>query len=61
VYGLDAYGEVMGLFASAERYLNRTWSASADGYVDEVDSALQKAQEQFIATLARLQSVKQQA
>ena len=23
-------------FASGERYLNRAWSAAADGYVDEV-------------------------
>jgi hypothetical protein len=46
-YGLAAYGEVMSSFAAGERYLNRVWSASADGYIDEVNAYLDKAQEQF--------------
>lgn len=46
-YGLAAYGEVMSSFAAGERYLNRVWSASADGYIDEVNTYLDRAQEQF--------------
>jgi hypothetical protein len=47
VYGLEAYADVMMHFAAGERYLNRVWSASADGYVDEVHTYLQQAEEQF--------------
>jgi len=50
-YGLAAYGEVMSSFAAGERYLNRVWSASADGYIDEVNTYLDKAQEQFSESL----------
>jgi len=46
-YGLAAYGEIMSSFAAGERYLNRVWSASADGYIDEVNAYLDRAQEQF--------------
>jgi hypothetical protein len=53
-YGLAAYGEVMTTFAAAERYLNRVWSASADGYIDEVNEYLQKARDQFAESLATL-------
>jgi hypothetical protein len=35
-FGTKAFSEVMTEFASGERYLNRAWSAAADGYVDEV-------------------------
>ena len=42
-FGLTVYADVMTEFASAERYLNRSWSAAADGYVDEVASSLQRA------------------
>ena len=51
-YGLAAYGEIMGSFAAGERYLNRVWSASADGYIDEVNEYLQKAKDQFADSLA---------
>ena len=36
LYGLQPYAEVMTRFAGSERMLNRAWSASADGYIDEV-------------------------
>ena len=51
-YGLAAYGEVMGSFAAGERYLNRVWSASADGYIDEVNEYIEKAKDQFAESLA---------
>lgn len=47
-YGLAAYGEIMSSFAAGERYLNRVWSASADGYIDEVNEYIEKALEQFV-------------
>ena len=42
VYRLQAYADVMSHFAAGERYLNRVWSASADGYVDEVRTYLEE-------------------
>ncbi len=46
-YGLNGFASVMGPYAGGERYLNRVWSASADGYVDEVTEYLGRALEQF--------------
>jgi hypothetical protein len=57
-YGLAAYGEVMSTFAAGERYLNRVWSASADGYIDEVNAYLEKAREQFVESLAKIHQLK---
>lgn len=34
--GMQSYAGIMSPFANGERLLNRAWSASADGYVDEV-------------------------
>lgn len=42
-FGMKVYADVMTEFASAERYVNRSWSAAADGYVDEVASSLNRA------------------
>ncbi|MCX4241054.1 hypothetical protein [Paraliomyxa miuraensis] len=42
-FGLAVYGEVMTRFAAAERLVNRTWSASADGYIDEVRTCVAQA------------------
>lgn len=57
VYGLSAYADVMSCFAAGERYLNRVWSASADGYIDEVNAYLVKAQEQFVDSLSRIKKL----
>lgn len=59
VHGLATYGEVMSYFAAGERYLNRVWSASADGYVDEVLIYLDKAQAQFVEALDKVHQLKQ--
>jgi len=56
-YGLAAYGEVMSSFAAGERYLNRVWSASADGYIDEVNAYLDKAKEQFCGSLVKIRDL----
>jgi hypothetical protein len=58
IYGLAAYADVMSCFAAGERYLNRVWSASADGYVDEVYAYLDKAQEQFTESLHKIKNLK---
>jgi hypothetical protein len=57
VHGLHAYADVMSYFAAAERYLNRVWSASADGYVDEMHMYLERARTQFADTLNRLKQL----
>jgi hypothetical protein len=46
-YGIQAYADVMSHFAAGDRYLNRVWCASADGYIDEVNENLEKSLEQF--------------
>jgi hypothetical protein len=58
VYGLAAYADIMSYFASGERYLNRVWSASADGYIDEVAAYLDKAKMQFSQALDKLRNQK---
>ncbi len=47
VFGMQNYADVMSNFAAGERYINRVWSASTDGYVDEVRMYLERAREQF--------------
>lgn len=47
IFGLQGYADVMSAFAAGERYINRVWSASTDGYVDEVLSYLDRATGQF--------------
>ncbi|QKK02016.1 MAG: hypothetical protein HND55_04685 [Pseudomonadota bacterium] len=46
-FGLQAYADIMSAFAAGERYINRVWTASADGYIDEVLAYLDKAHRQF--------------
>lgn len=47
LYGLQTYADIMSNFATGERYINRVWSASADGYDAEAKSYLGRAVEQF--------------
>lgn len=47
VFGMQHYADVMSNFAAGERYINRVWSASTDGYVDEVRQYLERARAQF--------------
>ena len=57
VHGLQAYADVMNAFSAGERYLNRVWSASADGYVDEVELYVGKAAEQFEEAVAKARAL----
>lgn len=47
LFGMRAYGEVMSAFAAGERYINRIWSASADGYEEEARAYIEHAHVQF--------------
>jgi hypothetical protein len=47
VFGMQKYADVMSAFAAGERYINRVWSASTDGYRDEVHAYLVRARDQF--------------
>ena len=47
LYGLQTYADIMSEFAAGERYINRVWSSSADGYDGEAETYLARAAEQF--------------
>jgi hypothetical protein len=53
-FGLQDYAGIMTNFALAERTINRMWSASADGYVDEVDVCLDRAVAHLETAIERL-------
>jgi hypothetical protein len=58
VFGMQNYADVMSNFAAGERYINRIWSASTDGYVDEVNLYLDKALAQFTEALEHFSGLK---
>lgn len=47
LFGLQIYADIMSEFAAGERYINRVWSSSADGYDAEAATYLDRAAEQF--------------
>lgn len=47
LFGLQTYANLMSNFAAGERYINRVWSASADGYDAEARNYLLRAGDQF--------------
>ena len=47
LFGLQTYADIMSHFAAGERYINRVWSSSADGYDLEAERYLGKAEERF--------------
>ncbi len=47
LFGLQTYADIMTHFAAGERYVNRVWSSSADGYDMEAARYLGRAEEQF--------------
>lgn len=60
-FGLQSYADVMNHFAAGQRYLNRVWSASADGYIDEVNTYIEKARDQFILARQKIFDIKKKA
>jgi hypothetical protein len=57
LHGLQNYAEIMSSFATGERYLNRVWSSSADGYIDEVALFMPQVQAQFTECLTKLKKL----
>lgn len=57
-FSLQAYADVMSPFATGERHLNRVWSASTDGYIDEAHTYIGLAREQFADALRVLREVR---
>lgn len=54
LFGLQTYADIMSSFAAGERYINRVWSASADGYDGEASTYLTKAASQFADAQSQL-------
>jgi len=54
LYGLQTYADIMSEFAAGERYINRVWTSSADGYDGEADRYLGRAAQQFKDAQAQL-------
>ena len=54
LFGLQTYADIMSSFAAGERYINRVWSASADGYIDEAAAYLKKAGAMFVDAQTQL-------
>jgi len=46
-YSMQDYANLMNHFAAGERSINRVWSASVDGYIDEVQDYIAKAAVHF--------------
>jgi hypothetical protein len=58
-YSLPDYAAVMSPFAAGDRHLNRVWSCSVDGYVDEAHAYIARSGEQFRAAREKLVSLRQ--
>ncbi len=56
-FGVQAYADLMSHFAAGERYLNRVWCCSVDGYIDECHTFLEKAEEQFQTVATHLEEL----
>ncbi len=61
LFGLQTYADIMSSFAAGERYINRVWSSSADGYDEEAATYLKKAKVQFADAQEQLQAAVQGA
>lgn len=57
LFSLQTYADIMSEFAAGERYVNRVWSASADGYNHEARTYLKKAVIQFREASQQLAAV----
>jgi hypothetical protein len=56
LFNLQTYADIMSEFAAGERYVNRVWSASTDGYDGEARAYLQKAVAQFREAARQLET-----
>jgi len=53
-YGVLSFSNIMSHFAAAERLLNRAWSASVDGYINEVIGSIEASKSEFKLCLESL-------
>lgn len=53
-YGNNIYAQVMTEFATGERYMNRAWSAAADGYIEEVENCVTLSAQFYSAAVRAL-------
>ena len=60
LFGLQEYAELMNHFALSERNINRAWSASADGYIDEVSTCMARAEASMREAQSLLQTYEAQ-
>jgi hypothetical protein len=60
-FSLQAYADVMSPFAAGERHLNRVWSASTDGYIDEAHTYISLARQEFEHALEVFRGMKTEA
>jgi len=58
-FDMKTYADVMTEFASAERYINRSWSAAADGYIDEINRCIEIAHQHLEEAKRLLQSAEE--
>ena len=58
-FGLTIYADIMTNFAAGERYVNRAWSAAADGYVDEAAHCIEHANTLLTGALSELDQAEQ--
>jgi hypothetical protein len=61
VFGMQQFADVMSSFAAGERYINRIWSASTDGYEDEVRKFISRARDQFTEAVALFRRLRAEA
>ncbi len=61
LFGMQTYANIMSEFAAGERYVNRVWSASADGYDKEASDYLERAIQQFRDANEQLQQAERAA
>lgn len=60
-HGMASFAELMSDFAMSERYINRAWSAAADGYLDEVRACLEIAADKLAHLKVRFGEITQSA
>jgi hypothetical protein len=56
LFNLQTYADIMSEFAAGERYVNRVWSAAADGYNHEARTYLGKAMARFNGASTQLRT-----
>lgn len=59
-FGLQGFADVMTQFASGERFVNRAWSASADGYMNEAQDCLDRAHAHLVKAVGLIKELESQ-